>query len=84
MMHASEKIKYISLRDQIRENKWKCHLRTIEVGARGLVCVSRCLRLLGFTGSQSRSMFTTYLFQPPIALPSIDAIDQNIGRGLLL
>ena len=48
-----KEIKYTPLKDQIKDNKWKCHLMTIEVGARGFVSGSvwRCLRKLGFANS---------------------------------
>jgi len=50
--------KYTPLKDQIKDNEWKCHLMTIEVGARGFVSgsVRRCLRKLGFTNSNIRDL----------------------------
>jgi len=50
--------KYTPLRDQIKDNGWKCHLWTIEVGARGFVAgsVRRCFQRLGFTNSEIRNL----------------------------
>ena len=47
-------IKYTPLKSQITDNDWKCHLYTIEVGARGFVSnsVGRFLRRVGFTNSK--------------------------------
>ena len=55
---ARKEIKYTPLRDQIQDNNWTCHLRTIEVGARGFVSssVPRCLRQLGFSHSKSKEL----------------------------
>ena len=51
-------VKYSPLKTQIVDNGWKCHLWTIEVGARGFVAgsVRRCLRKLGFECAAVRSL----------------------------
>ena len=51
-------VKYTPLKQQIVDNGWKCHLWTIEVGARGLVAgsVRRCLQRLGFKNTVARSL----------------------------
>ena len=51
-------VKYTPLKQQIVDNGWKCHLWTIEVGARGLVSgsVRRCLQRLGFKNTVTRSL----------------------------
>ena len=53
-----KEIKYTPLKAQITENKWTCHIYTIEVGARGFVSgsVPRLLRRLGFTNSNIRNL----------------------------
>lgn len=53
-----KRTKYTPLKDQIEDNKWSCHLMTIEVGARGLVSgsIPRALRRLGFCNSEIRSV----------------------------
>ena len=53
-----KEIKYTPLKSQITDNDWKCHLYTIEVGARGFVSdsVPRLLRRLGFTNSSIRDL----------------------------
>ena len=53
-----KEVKYTPLKDQIKDDGWKCHLWTIEVGARGFVAgsVRRCFRRLGFTNGDIRSL----------------------------
>ena len=53
-----KEVKYTPLKDQIKDNDWKCHLWTIEVGVRGFVAgsVRRCLRRLGFTNTDIRNV----------------------------
>ena len=72
--HLRKEIKYTPLKTQIVDNGWTCHLKTIEVGARGFVSgsVPRLLRRLGFANSAvhdlvrkisicvSRCSFATY------------------------
>ena len=51
-------IKYTELKDQIVDCGWSCHLKTIEVGVRGLVSASvpRALRSLGFSNAATRDL----------------------------
>jgi hypothetical protein len=53
-----KELKYAPLKKQIIDNGWKCHLKTIEVGVRGLVSgsVPRCLRHLGFSNTRVREL----------------------------
>jgi len=56
--HLRKEVKYTPLKHHIIDNKWKCHLLTVEVGARGFVggSVRRCLRRLGFANSEIRGL----------------------------
>ena len=57
-MRNFEKKSSTPLKDQTKDNDWKCHLWTIEVGVRGFVAgsVRRCLRRLGFTNTDIRNV----------------------------
>ena len=56
--HFRKSVKYAELKDQIKDSGWSCHLKTIEVGARGLASASvpRTLRSLGFSNAASRNL----------------------------